>query len=112
MSFNSYKYESDLGIVLLVRMTPERFAAAGDEPTADAIEAYVKTSKGSREFGVKPRGVKIYREVGTAPNTFKKYSFLPVLTATSYGSDDYAKDATLVIDGVTWTVVSRKDEDY
>lgn len=93
-------------------MTPERFAAAGDEPAGDALDAYVKSSKGNREFGIRPRGVKLYRTLGTSPNTFKKYSFLPVLTAADFGSDTYAPGATVTIDSVEWTVAARRDEDY
>lgn len=107
------KYESDEGTVHKIRLTSKALAAAGTPP-AGAINhgLQVKVSKTTREFGIKPRGVRIAKSFGTAPDTFIKYRFLPVLTIANFSTAAFALGATITYDGASWEVVSRMPEDY
>lgn len=113
MAFTNSKYESDDGVIHPIRMDSDRIAAAGTAPTgAITSNAYAKISKTNREFGIRPRGVRLVRTLGTAPLTFKRYTFLPVLTATAWDGDGFDPGATVTVDGVAWTVAGRVPEDF
>lgn len=89
-----------------------RYAAAGTEPTgAVNAKGSAIVSKTKREFGLRPRGVVLSRLVGTAPDQFKKYSFLPVLLASEFGTGNFTEGSTITIDSVAWTVTSLVEED-
>lgn len=107
------KYEANDGDIHQLLMEPERFAAAGTPPTGEINNKIkAKTSKTNREHGLRPRGVTLARVVGTAPDTFRKYSFLPVLTLTAWGSAAFAVGATITIGSISWEVVGQVPEDY
>lgn len=111
--FTDTKYESDSGDIHGIRLSPERAAVAGAPPAGDVsspIKALV--SKTNRSFGIRPRGVVLSRVIGTAPDTFKKYSFLPVLTPAAFVTATFAIGATITIDGTEWTIASKQSEDY
>lgn len=107
------KYEADSGTIHRILLTPDYAAAAGTPPTG-AVNSDIrpKVSKTNGEFGIRPRGVNLSRTVGTAPDTFKKYAFLPVLAATVFVGTAFAPGATVTIGGVDWIVVTREPEDY
>lgn len=107
------KYESDDGEIHAIRLTSAYLAAAGTAPSGGVTSDIIaKVSKSNREFGIRPRGVRLKRTIGTAPNQFQKYSFLAVLTPTAYDSAAFAKDAEITIDGIEWTVASKVPEDH
>lgn len=107
------KYESADGTIHSLLLDPLRAAQAGAEPVGGTVsKVKAQISKTNKEFGIRPRGVRLSRVIGTAPNTFKKYTFLPVLTETAWNSATYALGATITIDSVDWTVVSSVSEDY
>lgn len=107
------KYQSDLGSIHRILLTPTFAAAAGAAPTGDVDnDIKPKVSKTNKEHGLRPRGVTLSLTLGTAPNTFVKYAFLPVLTETAYNSTAFSPEATVSIGGTDWTVVSRRPEDY
>lgn len=112
-ALTSTKYEDDSGRIHPIALTPNYATAAGTVP-AGAINDNVKpkVSKTKREFGIKPRGVRLSRTVGTAPNTFKKYAFLPVLQATTWAGAGFALGATVTINSIAWTVTARVAEEY
>lgn len=113
MAFTTTKYESDDGVIHPIRLSSDRVASAGTAPTEPvSSNAYAKISKSNREFGIRPRGVRLVRTLGTAPNTFKKYSFLPVLTAETWDGAEFDPGATITINTVAWTVAARVPEDY
>lgn len=107
------KYEANDGSIHQLLLEPTRFAQAGTPPTGE-IDSNIKAkvSKGDREFGLRPRGVRLARVVGTAPDTFRKYTFLPVLTLTAFASAAFNIGATITIDGTAWEVVGKVPEDY
>lgn len=113
MAFTNTKYESDDGVIHPIRLNSDRVAAAGTAPTgAVTSNAYAKISKSNREFGIRPRGVRLVRTLGTAPLTFKRYTFLPVLTGEAWDGAEFDPGAALTINGVQWTVAARVSEDF
>lgn len=107
------KYESDLGTIHRILLTPDFAAAAGAAPAGDITSNIrPKVSKSNGEFGLRPRGVRVSRTLGTDPDTFKKYAFLPVLSATVFAGTTFNSGAEVTIGGITYTVVSRVSEDY
>lgn len=107
------KYEADDAAIHAIRMT-QSFADKAGTPPAGAVNSpiRVKISKSNREYGIRPRGVGLARTIGTAPNTFSKTTFLPVLTPTAFASAAFALDAKITIGTTEWTVISKRGEDY
>lgn len=107
------KYEANAGSIHRILLTPEYAAVAGTPPMGDVDSSIrPKVTKTKREFGIKPRGVTLVRTIGTAPDTFKKYTFLVVLTETAWNGATFAPGATITIDSVDYTVVNRVGEDF
>lgn len=106
------KYESDDGDIKPIRVSAETIAAAGAQPGGAINDFdYVKVSKGNREFGQRPRGVRLSRNLGTAAVPNLRYKFLPVFTQSEWGSANFAIGATVTVGGVAWEVVSKVPED-
>lgn len=107
------KYESDDGDIHPIRISAKVLAAAGTAVTG-AINNNIpaKVSKGNREFGLRPRGVRIGKLVGTDPDQFTKYAFIPVLQKVNYGTTPFVLGGSITYDGSTWTVVGLVQEDY
>lgn len=107
------KYQADSGLIHQLTMDADRIAVAGTPPTG-AVDTNIKAtvSKTNRSHGIRPRGVRLGREIGTAPDTAVKYAFLPVLTATAFASAAFQLTATITYGGNTWEVVGRLPEDY
>ena len=107
------KYEDDNGDIYLMRMSPDFAAEAGNEPAGGVTtDVKPKISKTNREHGIRPRGVRLARTLGTAPDTFTRYTFLPVLTQVQFLSPAYALGASITIGTTAWTVVSKQGEDF
>jgi len=112
------KYESNAGTIHRLRISAEKAAVASNTEPSGAIDSpiKVKVSKGNREFGLRPRGVRLYRTVtggsGNEAVTKVLYSFLPILTATVFESATFADEATVTINSVAWKVLSKVQEDY
>lgn len=113
VAYVNTKYEADNGDVHGILLSPDKFAVAGTPPTGTASSPVkIKISKTNKEFGIRPRGVRLVRTVGTAPDTFKKYAFLPVLTPAAFATAAFAIGAEITIGGVVWVVASKEGEDY
>lgn len=112
-AYISTKYEANNGDIHFIRLSPDYAAQAGNPP-AGGVNTNVKAkiSKSNREFGIRPRRVILSRTVGTEPDTFKKYTSLPVLTQTAFNTATYALGETITIDQNTWIIVSKQDEDF
>lgn len=107
------KYQGDDQTIYALRLSPPFAEKAGTAPTgAVSSPIKAKVSKSSKEFGLRPRGVTLARTLGTAPDTFVKTTFLPVLTLTAFGTPAFALAAKITIDGTEWEVISRRAEDY
>lgn len=107
------KYEDDDGNIHPIRITPNFYTAAGAAPDGD-INSNIKAEiyKSKRSFGLGCRGANLSRKVGTAPNNFTKYSFVPILKASEYNTGTFVPGGTVTINSVDWTIVSLKPEDY
>lgn len=107
------KYETNDAEIHAILMSPDFAAKAGTAPAGAVTSPIkVKISKSNRAYGIRPRGVTLARTVGTAPDTFTKSTFLPVLTPTAFNSATFALDAKITIGGTEWTVVGKRGEDY
>lgn len=107
------KYEGDDSQVYNLKLTTDYAAAAGTEPVGGVTsDIKPKISKTNREHGIRPRAVRLVRTVGTAPDTFKKYAFLPVLTSVEWNSGAFSPGAAINIGTTAYTVSSRIAEDY
>lgn len=106
-------YESEGGDVHVIKLSPEIAAVAGTDSTGTSTsDIKPKLSKSNREFGLRPRLVIAALTKGTAPDTFKVYKRVPVMTPTQFASAAYANGATLTIDEDDHEIVSRFPEDY
>lgn len=107
------KYEANDGTIHSLLLDPDRASEAGTPPAGN-VNSKIKAqmSKTNKEFGLRPRGVRLARVIGTAPDTFKKYTFLPVLTPTEWSSATFQNGATITIDETNWEVVAAIAEDY
>jgi len=113
MAYTITKYQSDEETIHPIRIQSDRVAEAGAAPTGETnSNIKAKISKSAREFGLRPRGVRLVRTVGTAPDTFKKYTFLPVLTETAFNTAAFAPGETITLGTVNWTISARVVEDY
>lgn len=113
MAFTNTRYEADSGDIHPIRLNSTRVTAAGTAPTgAITSSVKVKISKSSREYGIRPRGLRLTRTIGTAPNTFKRYTFLPILSEAVFDAQAIGEDQTKEIDGVTWIVAGKIPEDF
>ena len=106
-------YESNSGEKHPIRLSPDYFAAAGAPPAEPATsDINVKVSKTNKEFGIRPRRVRLARIVGTGDESFRKYATLAVLTPTAFASDAFAKGATITIGDNDYEIVAKQEEDY
>ena len=107
------KYQADGGDIHPIRLSQASLDAAG-APPGGAVDNQIiaKVSKGNREFGLRPRGVNLTREVGSAPNIIIRRKFLPVLTETAYDSATFAVGAVVAVGGTDWEVATKEPEDF
>lgn len=112
-TFTDAKYESNDGKVYQIRLRPETLAAAGTQPTGGVTEdVKAKVSKTGGEFGIRPRFVVGSRKVGTAPDDFRVYTKVPVLTLTEFNSNTYALGASISVGVNIFQIISKQGEDY
>lgn len=112
MAFVDAKYETGSTAIVSIRTDTELTGLMGTPPAGDVdlnIHAIVNGNR-SREFGVHPRGVTLSRTIGTAPDTFKKYKFLPVLTATALTGAGFTIGTEITIGATAWTVTDQVSE--
>jgi hypothetical protein len=113
MAFANYRYETDNGSVVLLRVDEELDGLMGTPPEGAVtlnVHGIVNGNRG-KEFGIHPRGVRLYRSRGTAPDVFKSYKFLPVLTREDLDGGGFDIDETITISSVVWTISDQISED-
>lgn len=108
------KYESNTGTIHGISLSAVTAAVTGNPPPAGAVDSPInaKISKSEREYGIRPRGVRIFLLVGTSPNQFKRYAFIPILTPTTAGQAAFQKGQTISYKGDNWTIATVVPEDY
>lgn len=107
------KYQADNDAVHKIRLSTDRLAKAGTAPSG-AIDSPipVKVSKSNREFGIRPRGVRLTRPLNPTATDKIYYTFLPVLTASGLAAAAFNVGATIQIGSTDWKVLARVNEDY
>lgn len=107
------KYEANNGSIHRITMSSARLAVAGTAP-AGAVDSPIpaKISKSNREYGIRPRGVRLARPVNPTATDKIFRAFLPVLTETAWESNTFAEEATITIGGTQWKVTAKVPEDY
>lgn len=102
-NFRRYVYVDDrnesVGIrasskVAGAQTTQATLANASNTPT-------VRTSRGNRGYGIRPRYLRLSRVAGTAPNEKVYYDKLPIFRSADITAMSAA--ATFTLDGVVWT---------
>jgi len=112
-NFVKSKYEANSTRIHSIRLSTGFAAVAGTLPTgAINDDVKVKVSKSNREFGLRPRGVVLSRLLGTAPNQFYKYTFLPLRSIADYTDPAYSVGSTVTINSIAWIVSEKRPEDY
>ena len=112
-AFSTVKYEDRNGEIHRIKVATNRVASCGPEPTGDvSTEILAKSSKTDREHGIRPRCLNLRRVVGTAPDDFFKYSKLPILTPAFFTTPGLEVGLTISVNGITWTIIGKVDEDY
>lgn len=107
------RYQADNELVHLMTLDADRIAVAGTPPATGTVSNIrAKVSKSNKEYGLRPRGVRLARTVGTAPDTFVKYSFLPVLSIADFASADFQLGGSITIGTISWEIIARISEDY
>lgn len=106
MAFDTYRYTSDDGDQKPIRLEAET-ADAGSFPAGTGLDDrdFVKVSKGNREFGMRPRGVRLRRRASDGI----RYKFLPIATTAAF--DAILSAGTVTIGGTAWNVTSPVPED-
>jgi len=113
MPFKFRKYETDAGTIGRIRISDASAAALANAEPAGAVDdpnvfAFASNPGSKRKKQLNARGVKLGRTVGTAPNTFTRYTFLPILTKARL--DAIAIDATVTLNGNEYTVRDKVNE--
>jgi len=108
-----YTYTAESGDTHPIRLNADSATAgsfaAGATATSDII---AKVSKSDREFGLRPRGVRLSRNIGTDEIPNMRYRFLPVATESAYDAAAFNTNADVTVGSLTWQVVTRVPEDY
>lgn len=110
-TFSTLKYQTDSGELCKIRVSASRVVEVGTPPAgllADDART-VKLSKSSGSFGTRPRYLLLYQLVGVQPNTVRKYTKLPQLTAAAMAA--VALESVVTIDAVQWKVANKIGED-
>lgn len=107
------KYETNAGAIHPIVLKPDTASAAGTPPAGAVTQSIkAKVSKSTRAYGLRPRGLTLSRTLGTAPDTFTKTTFLPVLTEANFNAAAAAIGATILVGTTSWTVVAKRPEDF
>lgn len=112
-SFDLKKYQTDAGTIGRIRISTDSAAVAGNTEPAGAVDdenvfAFASNPGSRRKKQLNARGIVLTRTVGTAPNTFKRRTFVPILTKA--GLDGITIDTAVTVGGVAYTVASKIQE--
>lgn len=108
-SFTTVKYQSNAGDIHPLRVRSTFVSAIGSQPSGSIdSDINARTRKNSRQYGLRVRGWRLYRIIGSGANQFRRYTFLPKLTQSEYNE---AFPETISISGVDWKPLARVPED-
>lgn len=101
------KYQTDKGTIARIRIgtsasTQAKNTAPAGAVTDKAIFAFARNPGSRRKKELNARGLILGRTVGTAPDTFVRRTFMPVLTPAALAA--YTIGETVTINTVAYTV--------
>lgn len=106
------KYEDETGRIHPMRVRQQvADALTTPAPVAEINDRLrVKVSRSNKEFGIRPRGLRLSLTVGNPPNTFVKYAFIPVLGLGDLGDPGNAVGQPVIYNGTQWRISSHVAE--
>lgn len=106
------RYQDDAGRIHPIRIRQQVADALTTPAPVEAVNdrTHVKISKGNREFGIRPRGIRLARTRGEAPNTFVEYAFIPVLGVGDLGDPGNAVGNGIIYNGENWIISGHVPE--
>lgn len=99
---------STIGATVQIRLRAAEGAVYTPGAAAAEFNLHVLQSGSRRRFGIHPRGVRLTRLAGTAPEQTVKRTFLPF--GTEAALDAVALNSEIIIGGVVWKVASKQPE--
>ena len=107
------KYEANNGTIHAISLSSARLAKAGTPPAGAVTSPIkVKVSKHNRQYGLRPRGVRLTRPLTPSATDKIYYSFLPILTIAGASAAGFSLGSTITIGTTDWKVISTVSEDY
>lgn len=112
--FKYVSYTSDAGTVVRLRMSKQAQDYVGQGSLNAAIEdnkifAYASNPGSKKKKQLNARGIVLTREVGTAPNTFNRRTFVPITTKAALDLITL-NTAVPAYGGFAWVVAEKIDE--
>jgi hypothetical protein len=104
-------YETDDGPLHPIRISAAKLALAGTVPTGGTFPPFVKISKSTRSFGIKPRYALATTPNGATVGPTVAYERFICLSVSAFGTAPFAVNSTFTYKGKTYTVVKLIKED-
>jgi hypothetical protein len=104
-------YQTDDGPLHPIRMSAAKLALAGAVPSGGTYPPFVKISKSTREFGIRPRYALATTPNGATVGPTVAYERFICLTDTGFGTAPFAVGSTFTYKSKTYTVVKLVPED-
>lgn len=112
------KYQSDNETIHVIRLSEDKAAVDGNTEPEGAVDSRIKVkiSKSNREFGIRPRGIRIAIERSATEGevTVKRVdrAFIPILQKSVFDGDTFAPESTVTYKDEEWKVSEKVGEDY
>lgn len=112
--FKRRSYTTDAGTVVSIRMSQQVADFVGQGSTTAAIDdpnifAFASNPGSKRKKALNARGVVLSREVGAAPNTFNRRTFVPITTLAALNAVA-VNSPVPAYGGFAWTVADKVSE--
>lgn len=113
MAFITRKYLTDAGTVVQIRMSTASAAVPGNTEPAGALDderifAFSSNPGSKKKKALNARGIVLGRQVGTAPDTFTRRTFVPISTLT--GLNGIAVGTSVTLPSGVYTVRDKVSE--
>jgi hypothetical protein len=110
------KYQADNGDILPIKVLKATTEVTDNDAPSGAITVPQRAKVGGsrKGYGCHARGLNLYREVGgggqggTPP--VRLTTFMPFLNTTSFNNPEFDEEGIVSLDGISWTVSSRRPE--
>lgn len=110
--YDTYGYTTDDGDRAGIRINQLTLALQTTAPTTTGftVKGTLRSSQGNRQFGIKPRYLRLSRKGGAAPFIKTLYTNLPVLLPADF--DAFVEKSDIVVDGNTYKILKKVNERY